>query len=340
MIVFGSAMTDPEAYRRWARPGILMAAEADSKIYAFAALGSICRSYNLVLDRAAKVEGLEALVLVQQEVEILDADLCRKAREALGDPEVGAVGPMGATGVESIAWWEGDISAAPVRLRHQRFGGGEVPAFSWKTHRPPPADVDTLDGRLLVLSPWAVRNVRFDESLSLGFGYDLDLSLKMREAGRRLRTADLPIAINTRSLRVVKDLDLWIEGHITAQQRMEDRLPRTAVAGLGWKERARRAEAAREAARTLVYSTEHQVDAELAPLELELEQLTESLSWRLTEPLRRLNKWWSRRDPSPASGQPGSRPWTPRTAKGRSPHGPAAGTGARPGRTRSTRAGA
>jgi hypothetical protein len=297
VIVFGSSMTDPEAYRRWARPGIRMAAEPDSEIYAFAAVGSICRSYNLMLDTAAKVEDLEALVLVQQEVEILDPDLCRKVREALSDPEVGAVGPIGATGLKSIAWWEGDISAAPVRLRYQRFGGGEIPAFSWKPHEPPPAEVDSLDGRLLVLSSWAVRNLRFDESLSLGFGYDLDLCLKVREAGRRLMTADLPIAIHTRSLRVVKDLDLWIEGHITALQRMEDRLPRTGAADGGWKERARRAEAAREAARTLVYSTEHQVDAEVLPLERELDELVESRSWRLTEPLRRFNKWRSRREP-------------------------------------------
>jgi hypothetical protein len=295
VIVFGSAMTDPEAYRRWARPGIQRAAEPSSEIYAFAAVGSVCRSYNLLLDTAAKVDDLEALVLVQQEVEILDAGICRTAREALSDPEVGAVGPMGASGVESIAWWEGDISAAPVRLRYQRFGGGEVAAFSWKPHRPPPAAVDSLDGRLLVLSPWVVRNLRFDESLSLGFGYDLDLCLKVRESGRRLRTADMPIAIHTRSLRVVKDLDLWIEGHIVAQRLMEDRLPPSPVAELGWKQRARRAEAAREAARTLVYSTEHEVDAELAPLERELDELLESRSWRFTEPLRRLNAWRSRR---------------------------------------------
>jgi hypothetical protein len=294
VIVFGSSMTDPEAYRRYARPGIAMAAEPDSEIYAFAAVGSICRSYNLLLERAASVKDLEALVLVQQEVEILDPDFCRKARQALSDTEVGAVGPIGASDVESIAWWEGTISSAPIILRYQRFGGGEIPAFSWKPHQPAPADVDTLDGRLLVLSPWAVRTLRFDESLSLGFGYDLDLSLKVREAGRRLRTADLPIAIQARSLRVVKDLDLWIEAHITAGQRMEGRMPRAPSADGSWKERARRAEAAREAARTLVYSTEHQVDAELLPLERALDEVTESLSWRLTEPLRRVNGWRSR----------------------------------------------
>ena len=50
---------------------------------------------------------------------------------------------------------------------------------------PPPAEVDTLDGQLLVLSPWAVRNVRFDESLLLGHGYDLDFCLQVRAAGRK-----------------------------------------------------------------------------------------------------------------------------------------------------------
>jgi hypothetical protein len=296
VIVFGTSMTDPEAYRRWARPGIRMAAEPDSVILALAAVGSICRSYNLVLDTAARIEGLEALVLVQQEVELLDLAVCHQVRKALSDPDVGAVGPVGATGVRSIAWWEGDISAAPVTLRYQRFGGGEVPAFSWTQTTPPPVDVEVLDGRLLALSPWAVRNVRFDESLSLGFGYDLDLSLKLREAGRRLRTADLPMAIHTRSLRVVKELDLWIEGHIAAQDRMEERLPPTEATDRDWKERARRAEAAREAARTLVYSIEHEVDAQLAPLERELDEVLESRSWRLTEPLRRLNAWRRRED--------------------------------------------
>lgn len=306
VIVFGTSMTDPEAYRRWARPGIRRAAEPDSVILALAAVGSICRSYNLVLDTAKRIEGLEALVLVQQEVEILDSAVCRKLREALGDPEVGAVGPMGANGVTSIAWWEGDISAAPVSLRYQRFGGGEVPAYSWKAHTPPPRDVEVLDGRLLALSPWAVRNVRFDESLSLGLGYDLDLSVKLRASGRKLRTADLPIAIHTRSLRVVKKLDLWVEGHIAAQGLMEGRLPPTEATGLGWRERARRAEAARDAARTLVYSTTHQVDAELAPLERELDELLESRSWRLTEPLRRVNSWRRRRRaaPEPAAAGP------------------------------------
>ena len=195
MIVFASAMTDPEAYRRYARPGISMAAERDSKIHAFAAVGSVCRSYNLLLERAALEPGLEALVLVQQDVEILDPNFCGKVRRALDDPEVAVVGPIGATGVRSIAWWDGQISSAAPVQRYQRFGSGEIPAFSWKPHDPAPAEVDVVDGRLMVLSPWAVETLRFDESLSLGYGYELDLCLKARAAGRRVMTADLHVCV-------------------------------------------------------------------------------------------------------------------------------------------------
>ena len=142
----------------------------------------MCRSYNLLLERAALEPGLEALVLVQQDVEILDPNFCGKLRRALDDPEVAVVGPVGATGVRSIAWWEGQISAAGPVQRYQRFGSGEIPAFSWKPHDPAPAEVDVVDGRLMVLSPWAVETLRFDESLSLGYGYELDLCLKARAA--------------------------------------------------------------------------------------------------------------------------------------------------------------
>ena len=263
----------------------------------------MCRSYNLLLERAALEPGLEALVLVQQDVEILDPDFCGKVRRALDDPDVAVVGPVGATGVRSIAWWEGQISAAAPLQRYQRFGGGEIPAFSWKHHDPAPAEVDVVDGRLMVLSPWAVETLRFDESLSLGYGYELDLCLKARAAGRRVMTADLHVAYRTRSLKVLTDTDLWIEGHIQAGERLEGALPGASTGAGGWKERARRAEAEREAARTLAYSTEHQVDAEMAPLERALDELTESSSWRLSEPLRRLNSWRRARRSGDARGR-------------------------------------
>src|SRR5947209_9834040 len=50
MIAFGCSIIMPEAYERFAKPGIERAAEPDSPILANAAVGSIARSYNLLLD--------------------------------------------------------------------------------------------------------------------------------------------------------------------------------------------------------------------------------------------------------------------------------------------------
>jgi GT2 family glycosyltransferase len=204
VIAFGAAMEDDEAYRRYAMPGIERAKEADSEVYAFAAAGPIPRSYNLVLDMAAGRDDLEALVLVHQDIELADPDLCAKVRAALAEPDVAVVGSAGATGVSGIAWWEGSVSAAPALHRYNEHGSGELPAFSWLQAAPAPAEVDTLDGSLLVLSPWAVRNVRFDEALRLGYGFDLDFCRQVRAAGRRVMTADLR-TIRHRPLEVVRE---------------------------------------------------------------------------------------------------------------------------------------
>ena len=71
----------------------------------------------------------------------------------------------------------------------------------------PPAEVEVVDGFLLVLSPWAVRNVRFDETLGLGHGFDFDYCRQVRAAGRKVVAADLR-AVYYRSLELISDLDL------------------------------------------------------------------------------------------------------------------------------------
>jgi len=57
---------------------------------------------------------------------------------------------------------------------------------------------------------------------------------------------------------------------------------------VGWKRRARRAEADREAQRAIAFSTSLKLDARVLELERDLDEKTSSLSWRLTEPLRAL----------------------------------------------------
>ena len=80
MIVFGTAVTDPETYERCAVPGIDRAAEPDSAILAHQTAGSLFRNYNLLLDKAAAHEDLEALVLLHQDVELVDEDFAARVQ--------------------------------------------------------------------------------------------------------------------------------------------------------------------------------------------------------------------------------------------------------------------
>jgi glycosyl transferase family 2 len=289
MIAFGCAITAPEIYERHAGPGIDAAAEPDSAILAYRATSSIFRSYNLILDRAAARDDLEALVLVHQDTEIVDPELCAKVRAALADPDVGVVGCIGATGVRSIAWWEGSVTWASFIHRYAEHGGGDLPGFSWASGDRPAfartGEVDVVDGFLLVLSPWVVRNLRFDESLGSLHGYDVDLCLQARAAGRKVVTADLR-AVHNHSLELVSDTEGWVEAHVRVAEKWDGRL-RGDHAGDDWKQRARRAEAEAEAARAVAVSRQLQYDAR----ERVLDEMRESIGWRLTEPLRRVNHW-------------------------------------------------
>jgi hypothetical protein len=247
-------------------------------------------SYNALLDLAATREDLEALVLVHQDAEIVDADFCAKAREALADPVVGVVGCVGAIGVRSIAWWEGSVALASFVHRYDEHGGGDLPAFSWEWADAPPyartGEVDTVDGFVLVLSPWAVRSLRFDESLGRFHGYDLDFCLQARAAGRKVVTADLR-AIHHHSLDLVSEPEQWVEAHMRVAEKWDGRVPGIGTGAGSWKERARRAEAERDAALVIDHSNAIATEAHARMLERALEEASGSISWRLTAPLRR-----------------------------------------------------
>jgi methionine biosynthesis protein MetW len=62
-----------------------------------------------------------------------------------------------------------------------------------------PDDVDAVDGLLLVLSPWAVRNLRFDADAFDAFhGYDVDFCFQARAAGRRVVVDDIGVFHHTK----------------------------------------------------------------------------------------------------------------------------------------------
>jgi hypothetical protein len=284
MIAYGVSITEPEPFRRYAEPGIRFAAEPGAAILAFAAVGALGRTYNLILDAAAAHPDLEALVLLHPHAEIADPGFATKVRDTLSDPSVAVAGCAGGSGGRSTAWWEGAVSAAPGVHRYEELGGGELPGFGWARPEPAPAEVEAVDGLLLVLSPWAVRTLRFDESLRRNFGHDVDFCRQARAAGRRVVTADLRI-VHHHALELVDEMHVWVDAHVDLASKWEDASADEAE----WRRRARRAEAEREAARAITYSNALIHDAQVLELERRLAAATSTPGWRATEPLRRAN---------------------------------------------------
>jgi hypothetical protein len=294
MIVFGSAITDPEVYERCAKPGIRVASEPDSAVLAYESTGSLFRNYNLVLDRAAEFDDLEALALIHQDTELVDSDFCEKVREAMRDPDVAIVGCVGAIGVRGIAWWEGAVTWASFTHRYEELGGGDFEGQAWRSDQTPSyaetGEVDSIDGFVMVLSPWAVRELRFDESLGQIHGYDFDFCMQARAAGKKVMTADFR-AIHHHSLDLISNRDAWVEAHIRLMEKWDGRLPNARGASDDWKQRALRAEAEAAAAKGDAESSRLKYEA----LGRQLGKLAQSKSWRLTAPLRSVRHWFERR---------------------------------------------
>jgi hypothetical protein len=77
-------------------------------------------------------------------------------------------------------------------------------------------------------------------------------------------------------------------------------MPNVGVAGGDWKYRARRAEAEAAAAVGQAVSNRLKGDAHALELERELNIMKSSISWRMTEPLRKANYWRHRWRPRQA----------------------------------------
>jgi hypothetical protein len=285
LIAFGCSITRPGVYRSCAERGIRLASEPGTQVLARPAVGSIFEGYNQILDEAAGLVGLEALVLLHQDAEIADPGFCSKLRDALRDPRVGVVGCAGAVGVRSIAW-------ASFLHRVPELGGGVSASYTWDEKAAPPycqlGEVDTVDGVLLALSPWVVRNVRFDESLGqVLHGYDFDFCLQVRAAGRKIATADFKV-IHHHPIRVT-DQEPWTRAHVAIAEKWDGKMPGVGVAPGSWRQRARQAEAEAAVIRARAAAKELEIEARAAEYEDQLSLMTNSIGWRLTAPVRRAN---------------------------------------------------
>lgn len=295
MIAFGCAITDEDTYGRLAEPGLQRTLEGDSILYANVSAGSIFRNYNQILKQAREVEGLEALVLLHQDAIIEDPDFLAKVRAAVAEPEVAIVGCAGALDVRNIAWWEGSVKWAAFSHRYDEMGGGEIAGMNWYGVDAPAfaglGDVQTVDGFVLIFTPWAIENLNFDESLPGGLhGYDFDICMQARQAGRKVVTAPLRV-VHHHSLTLISEKEGWIEAHIKLAEKWNGLVPDV---GGDWRARARRAEAELAVTRLQTGAGRLILEQRIGVLERELEGVERSISWRLTRPLRWLSKLFGR----------------------------------------------
>lgn len=295
MVAIGSAITSNEKYEKFALPGIELASEPDTKVFSYATSGTLFRSYNLILDQAAKLD-LEFLVLIHQDAEIIDPEFIQKIRDQFKDPDVALVGCAGAVGVRSIAWWEGAVTWASFTHIYDELGGGEIPALTWLATETPSyaqlGEVDMIDGFVIGFSPWAIQNLRFDEITGGALhGYDFDISHQAREAGKKVVTADLKV-IHHHSIELISDLDTWVNAHIAFSKKWEHMLPKPEGSeDTSWEDRARRAEAEASAARTMA-GAGHLINE---AMQRELNELKASKSWKVTKPMRDFSRIFKKR---------------------------------------------
>ena len=124
---------------------------------------SIGVAYNSIL-AAYQNRGLDALVLLHDDLELVDPDAEEKFLAAVAEPDVALVGVIGGSpDPPSITWWENGPRAGHQRTDSMMLDFGRSPG---------PVDVLFIEGSIMVFSPWAIENLKFD-TLYPGFlGYD------------------------------------------------------------------------------------------------------------------------------------------------------------------------
>lgn len=172
MIAYGCCVGSWEKFQR----NVVPRTENRRVIASSGHLG-IVAAYNMILEAVQDEHDLEALVLLHDDLELLDPDAEAKLTAPLADPTVGLVGVAGGGG-DSIYWW----NHSPVG--HQRT---DVRLIDFGTRE---GDVTLIEGSVMVLSPWVVRNLRFDPRFTWFHGYD-EIGMQVKFHGKRAVVVDV-----------------------------------------------------------------------------------------------------------------------------------------------------
>lgn len=192
MIVFGSCVGFPEKWRNHAASGLEASLDDDGGHFIAPMKSNGREIFSVYADlmMRARNHRAECLVLMHDDLEFRDPQLAAKLRAAFADPTVAIVGLIGARHVTSLRWWQGDRAGRVEDTGYgvHDFGFRTVAAYTGVAT----ADVDTVDGMMIALSPWALENLTLEGLGYAGFhGYDADLCFQARDAGKRVIVADI-----------------------------------------------------------------------------------------------------------------------------------------------------
>jgi hypothetical protein len=181
-------VTSWEDYERFALPGIhrVQAVAPETVVLARESIGSSYqRTVNALLDELAERPDVDGTVVIHQDVELLGANAAAILEERFADPRVAIVGAVGARYRAGLIWNAAEPRGARIELPDGYEGIDLHSGYSI---------VATVDGVLIAMSPWAVRNLRFDLRFERWFhGYDVDICLQARAHGRLVVVDDVPI---------------------------------------------------------------------------------------------------------------------------------------------------
>lgn len=189
MILVGVCYGDGgERFRRVVLPALKASLKATDEIDARPGSGGLAATYNEILSRARVLPDLAAVVLMHDDVEIIDPNFRAKVLAASRKDNVGIVGVVGGSGLRSAKWWE---ARSLHGLVYESRG---VVAFASRH-----ADVDVVDGLMMILSPAAVHRLAFDSATCPGYhGYDVDICLAARDLGMRVLVEPIEVLHRTK----------------------------------------------------------------------------------------------------------------------------------------------
>ena len=195
MFVFGVCVDSPDRFDRHCLPAIAAHGGADATLMSSPDL-PVAATYNDVLDACLDLEGVEAIVLLRDDVEIVDPHFRSRILTAFRrDPLLAVIGVGGVDA--SLRWWQ-TAGPAPGAARAEPHDGSaatpRTPGGDTPRGERPGVLVDYVDGACMVLRPDLAARFRFDDVAFTGpGGFEVDFCHRVREAGLRVAVVEVGV---------------------------------------------------------------------------------------------------------------------------------------------------